>query len=157
MNRKYYLAYGSNLNEEQMAWRCPTASVVGVADLNDWRLLFRGSKTGSYLTIEPCKGHTIPVAIWSITPEDELSLDHYEGFPTFYRKEIFPFEGYDFNGEPFSGEALVYIMTEGRPLGIPSDLYVDTCIEGYQDFGFDYAPLEEALLYSCNHKEVKSA
>ena len=67
MNRKYYLAYGSNLNEEQMAWRCPTASVVGVADLNDWRLLFRGSKTGSYLTIEPCEGHTIPVAIWSIT------------------------------------------------------------------------------------------
>ena len=157
MNRKYYLAYGSNLNEAQMAWRCPSAYPEGTAVLKDWRLLFRGSKTGSYLTIEPCKGHTVPVAVWSITPLDERSLDGYEGFPTFYRKETMQFQGRSFTGKKFCGEALVYIMTDGRPLGIPSDTYIDTCLEGYQDFGFDYAPLEDALLYSYNHKEVKSA
>ena len=151
MNRKYYLAYGSNLNEEQMAYRCPSASAEGVADLEGWRLFFRGSKTGFYLTIEPCEGHTVPVAIWSITPEDEKSLDYYEGFPNFYRKEYLPFHGYNFNGEEFSGEALVYIMNEGRQIGIPSDSYIETCMEGYDDFGFDFAPLEDAILYSYNH------
>lgn len=29
--KRYYLAYGSNLNVRQMAWRCPTAKAVGIA------------------------------------------------------------------------------------------------------------------------------
>ena len=42
MNRTIYMAYGSNLNREQMAHRCPTARVLGSAELTDHRLLFRG-------------------------------------------------------------------------------------------------------------------
>ena len=52
--RKLYLAYGSNLSLEQMAYRCPHAYPVGTATLPDYQLLFKGSKTGSYLTVEPC-------------------------------------------------------------------------------------------------------
>ena len=37
---KYYLAYGSNLNLEQMSRRCPTARVVGKAQLENYRLAF---------------------------------------------------------------------------------------------------------------------
>ena len=33
MSRKEYFAYGSNLNFEQMAYRCPEATVVGTAKL----------------------------------------------------------------------------------------------------------------------------
>ena len=39
---KYYIAYGSNLNLEQMARRCPTAKVVGSTTLKNYRLMFRG-------------------------------------------------------------------------------------------------------------------
>ena len=49
---KYYLAYGSNLNIRQMQMRCPGAKPVGTMVLEDYELLFKGSKTGSYLTIE---------------------------------------------------------------------------------------------------------
>ena len=51
--KKYYLAYGSNLNLRQMALRCHTAKPVGTAVIKDYELLFKGSKTGAYLTIEP--------------------------------------------------------------------------------------------------------
>ena len=44
--RRYYLAYGSNLNVPQMRMRCPWARVVGTAELQGWRLLFKGSRTG---------------------------------------------------------------------------------------------------------------
>lgn len=37
---KLYIAYGSNLNLEQMAHRCPTAQVVGASMLKNWRLMF---------------------------------------------------------------------------------------------------------------------
>jgi len=67
MAKRYYLAYGSNLNREQMGYRCPQARPVGVAELKDWRLLFRGSGTGNYLTIEPALGFSVPVAVWAVT------------------------------------------------------------------------------------------
>ena len=34
MSRKEYFAYGSNLNFEQMAYRCPEATVVGWMAMN---------------------------------------------------------------------------------------------------------------------------
>ena len=83
MEKKFYLAYGSNLNVHQMAWRCPGADVAGIATLHDYRLLFRGSGSGFYLTIEPCIGSEVPVGVWSITEADEKALDRYEGYPSF--------------------------------------------------------------------------
>ena len=56
MPKRYYIAYGSNLNVEQMHYRCPDARIIGTATLDDWTLLFKGSKTGSYLTIEQKEG-----------------------------------------------------------------------------------------------------
>jgi hypothetical protein len=54
--KKYYAAYGSNLNVAQMKMRCPGAKIVGTSEIKDYQLLFKGSKTGSYLTIEKCDG-----------------------------------------------------------------------------------------------------
>ena len=79
MRNKLYLAYGSNLNLEQMANRCPTAKVVGNSKINGYRLLFRGAHAGAVATIEPFKGESVPVLAWEITPADEAALDRYEG------------------------------------------------------------------------------
>ena len=54
--KRYYIAYGSNLNVGQMRMRCPHATILGTANLKGWELLFKGSKTGSYLTIEESEG-----------------------------------------------------------------------------------------------------
>ncbi len=63
MNEKrYYIAYGSNLNVRQMRMRCPHATILGTANLKDWELLFKGSRTGSYLTIEECENGPLPTS-----------------------------------------------------------------------------------------------
>ena len=40
--------------------------------------------------------------------------------------------------------AFVYIMHEDRPIGIPSDFYMRTCLKGYDAFGFDESVLLDA-------------
>ena len=143
MKRKYYIAYGSNLNIRQMTFRCPGAIISGTSEIDDYRLLFKGSKTGAYLTVEPCKGKKVPVVVWSVTEEDIRRLDIYEGYPTFYyRKEM----KVSVNGKRVT--AFIYIMHEDRPLAVTSDRYFNICLEGYEDFGFDPNYLCEADEYS---------
>ena len=138
MDKRYYIAYGSNLNIYQMRYRCPNARIIGTAVVPNYELLFKGSKTGSYLTIEPKKGSNVPVAVWETTAEDEFALDRYEGYPTFYYKKelVLPIKGIK-TGKVRNRKVYVYIMHEDRPIGIPTKSYVRTCIEGYHNFGFD--------------------
>ncbi len=82
-----YIAYGSNLNLSQMQQRCPTARVIGALEIKDYELVFRGSRYSAVGTIEPCEGSNVPILLWGIQPEDEKSLDRYEGYPNFYGKE----------------------------------------------------------------------
>ena len=128
---KYYLAYGSNLNKEQMAHRCPGAVPVGAAVISDYQLVFRRG----FLTIEPKEGSEVPVGIWKITAEDEKALDRYEGFPRFYIKKDFDI-------------GMANIMAYGYPIQKPSDQYLLTVAKGYADFGFDQQPLKDAYYRS---------
>ena len=134
----FYLAYGSNLNVRQMKLRCPTARVVGTAEIKDYELLFKGSQTGSYLTIEPKEGGIVPVAVWEVQEQDVRLLDRYEGWPRFYYKKDMEirYKGIR-TGRHRTVTAFVYIMHEDREIGIPSNRYISTCIEGYNDFGFN--------------------
>ena len=149
MSKRYYIAYGSNLNIPQMKMRCPTAKIVGTAVLEDYRLMFKGSKTGSYLTIEEESGCQVPVAVWEVTERDECALDYYEGYPTFYYKKelVLPVKNAK-TGKTRRRPVFVYIMDERRKLGIPSQGYLRTCTEGYRSFGFDINTLIEAYHYS---------
>ncbi len=136
--KRYYLAYGSNLNIRQMIRRCPNARPVGTAVIENHILYFRGSKTGSYLTIEPKIGSKIPVAVWEVNTADEKALDRYEGFPEFYYKQDFILPVMNFYTKKTEmKKCFAYIMSDSRPIGIPTDYYLHTCLEGYEDFGFD--------------------
>ena len=140
--KRCYIAYGSNLNVHQMRMRCPYATILGTAELKGWELLFKGSKTGSYLTIEERDGGSVPVVIWEVTPSDEAALDRYEGFPSFYyKKELrVQYKGIR-TGRRRTVTAFVYIMHEDRPVGIPSTFYMRTCLDGYDAFFFDRSVL----------------
>jgi len=146
---KYYIAYGSNLNINQMKRRCPTARVIGTGFIEDYELLFKGSKTGDYLTIEKAEGKSLPVAIWKVTELDEQALDRYEGYPTFYYKADVEIDIKGIKtGKEYRKKAFVYIMHEDRDVGMPSKYYVMTCLEGYKTFGFSPKYLEDAVLKS---------
>ena len=156
MEKRYYIAYGSNLNIAQMRVRCPQARIIGTSEINDYELLFKGSQTGSYLTIEKKVGGSVPVAVWATTAADEAALDRYEGFPTFYYKAEMelPVKGIR-TGKIRNRRCYVYIMHEDRPLGIPSGYYVRTCLEGYRAFGFEEEILMRAIENSrrMSHEE----
>lgn len=145
MEKRYYIAYGSNLNVPQMRMRCPHASILGTASLKGWELFFKGSKTGSYLTIEQSETGSVPVVIWEVTEKDEKALDRYEGFPTFYYKQEIKvrYKGIR-TGLRRTATAFAYIMHEERPIGIPSNYYMRICLEGYDTFGFDRNVLFDA-------------
>ena len=118
---------------------------MGTAIIKDYELLFKGSKTGAYLTIEPKVGAEVPVVVWAVEPSDELNLDRYEGYPTFYYKTELELPARYFSGKTAVRKAFVYIMHEERPLGLPSGSYVRTCLDGYRNFGFDESVLLAAL------------
>lgn len=132
--KRYYIAYGSNLSEEQMARRCPTAQIVGTSILKDWRLLFDGPAS-----IEPFDGYEVPVLIWEIQPDDEKSLDRYEGYPSYYRKEMLKVKVKD-----QTLDAMVYIMNTNKE-SQPGKYYYDVLDQGYERFGFNKKILETAL------------
>ncbi len=144
--KRYYIAYGSNLNIRQMRMRCPGARVIGTSEVKDYELLFKGSKTGSYLTIEPKSGASVPVAVWEVTERDEMALDRFEGFPDFYYKTemVLPIKGIK-TGKVRRRRVFVYIMHEERSLGLPSANYVAVCREGYDAFGFGQRYLTDAI------------
>jgi len=154
---KYYLAYGSNLNLYQMKRRCPKAIPIGTAFIEGYELLFKGSKTGSYLTIEECEGSKVPVAVWKVEDSDEMNLDAYEGYPTFYYKKEMEIEYQGLvSKKSRKVKAFVYIMHEDRKLGVPSNYYVDVCADGYTSFGFDFEYLEKAYMKSLGGNEDAS-
>lgn len=153
MEKKYYLAYGSNLNIRQMRYRCPGAKPIGITAIPDYELLYKGSGTGAYLTIESKKDGLVPIAVWEVTEADEKRLDAYEGCPTFYYKKELRLPVKLRNGKTKKVDAFIYIMHEERRHGIPSLTYIRTCEEGYRNFGFDTKFLDAA--YEISAKEVQ--
>ncbi|MBQ3426003.1 MAG: gamma-glutamylcyclotransferase [Clostridia bacterium] len=153
--KKYYIAYGSNLNIRQMKMHCPTAEIVGTALIPGYELLFKGGFGSAYLTIEPKQGAQVPVVVWSVEPDDELALDRYEGYPSLYYKKDMTVTVKDINtGAERTVDAFVYIMHKEHKCSVPSWSYLQTCIEGYRSFGFDTAVLEE-VKYECLRRGLR--
>lgn len=146
--KRYYIAYGSNLNIRQMRYRCPGAKPIGISAIPDYELLYKGSKTGAYLTIEPKNGSLVPIAVWAVTADDEKRLDIYEGCPNFYYKKEIRLPVKLASGKIRKVNAFVYIMHEERSIAIPSMTYIRTCEEGYRNFGFDVKYLDRAYMRS---------
>jgi len=115
---KLYFAYGSNCANEEMQARCPNATAIGIAVIEDYQL-----KTYMHSTVEPTKGKTTQGVVWLITDEDEFQLDLYEGYPRYYNKTTVNTE---------YGEALMYIMADDHCYGEPSDSYSKRVLSAYK-------------------------
>lgn len=154
LEKRHYIAYGSNLNIEQMRYRCPDATIVGTTTLKDHRLLFMGSHSGFYLTVEPMAGASVPAAVWAVTESDEAMLDRYEGYPNSYTKKAMTVRVKSARtGRMLTRRAFIYVMRSRRGMGLPTPLYFRVCSEGYRSFGFDRQKLIDACIASAIEKE----
>lgn len=141
--KQLYIAYGSNINLKQMAYRCPNSKVVGRSEIKGYELEFRG-----VATIVPKENASVPVLIWELDERDLPTLNRYEGFPSFYRQEKMLFE---MNGKSYEGMA--YLMNRGT-VSPPSPLYYNTILQGYRENGLDESYLETALENSIFQKQL---
>ena len=141
--KQMYIAYGSNINLEQMAYRCPHSKVVGTSEIKGYELEFRG-----VATIVPKENMKVPVLIWELDDRDLPILNRYEGHPHLYRQEKMPFE---LNGKSYEG--MVYLMNRGT-ISPPSPQYYNTILQGYRENGLDESYLETALENSISQKQL---
>ena len=139
MEENLYFAYGSNLDLEQMAQRCPDAEIVGSVTLQNYELQFRGS---GFATVAPKKGSTVHGLVWKITPNCEQSLDRYEGYPRHYTKETVTVK--DAAGTEIP--VMVYIMAEPycRQPALPSPYYYRVIQRGFEANGLPVDSLRDA-------------
>ena len=117
-----------------MAFRCPHSKVVGISEIKDYELEFRG-----VATIVPKENASVPVLIWELDERDLPVLNRYEGYPRLYRQEEMPFE---LNGQSYKGMA--YLMNHGE-ISPPSNKYYNTILQGYRENGLDESYLKNAL------------
>lgn len=152
---KLYVAYGSNLNKQQMKGRCPEAKFVGTGLLQNYELQFKGSPYGAHATIAPKKGSSVPVGLWMIQSRDEKRLDMYEGYRKtgyrYYDKEQIQVKLPD----GCRAIGMVYIMDQKMDFGQPTPGYYETVKEGYADCGLDQTVLERALQVSMELAQAR--
>lgn len=154
--KRIYVAYGSNLHTGQMSFRCPDAEVIGTGILKNYQLEFWGWPGHGVATVTPKKDSEVPVALWSISEDDEKNLDQYEGWPHLYRKEEIEVTLAD--GSKITG--MVYLMNSryhGRLVmpACPSVAYYTTIATGYKTFKFDSKILGEAYKPFMNNRGYK--
>ena len=145
LKEREYFAYGSNMNLDQMAYRCPAATVVGNVRLEGYRLAFRGKTSGNGVaTILPEEGSHVDGVLWKITEACERSLDRYEGYPYFYDKQEITVTGRD--GKEY--QSLVYVMNAPHKEcpAVPSRFYLEGILEGCSQNGLEIRPVKEAEL-----------
>lgn len=141
-----YIAYGSNMNLEQMDYRCPNSYVVGNGKLKGWKLVFN---VHADVVRTDNEDDSVPVVVWNIADNDWKNLDMYEGYPSYYVKETVNVILENGKNE----KAIVYVMADNRK-GIrrPTKGYFE-CIEtGYIENGIDVEYLYNALSYSLNNE-----
>ena len=125
-----------------MAYRCPHSKVVGVSEIKDFELEFRG-----VAAIVLKKNMKVPVLIWELDDRDLPVLNRYEGHTHIYRQEKMQFE---LNGKSYEG--MVYLMNRGT-ISPPSPQYYNTILQGYRENSLDESYLETALENSIYHKQ----
>lgn len=139
-----YFAYGSNMNLDQMAYRCPAAEAVCTAKLEGYELFFAGRPGNGVASIRPKQGGAVEGVLWRLTENCEQGLDFYEGYPRFYGKETLTVT--DRLGR--SHHAMAYVMNEPycRIPAMPSMGYLAGILAGCEQNGIEEKPILRAVL-----------
>lgn len=144
MEDAYYFAYGSNMNLDQMQFRCPDATVVENVRLEGYRLAFCGKRPGNGVaTILPEENSHVDGVLWKITPKCEKSLDYYEGYPHLYGKEIISVH----NTEGVERKVMVYTMNAPYKdhVCMPSSFYLKGILIGCRQNKVSLNHIHEAV------------
>ncbi len=132
-----YFAYGSNMDEDQMEFRCPGARLLSKVTMPDYT--FRIDSRG-VASIIPKRGAEVTGLLWEVDKYHILSLDRFEGIKGgYYRKVGLPLE---YEGHTVT--AIAYLSNsdcDGQYT--PKSGYMEKIIRAAKDHGFDDAYIRE--------------
>jgi hypothetical protein len=139
-----YFAYGSNMDREGMAGRCPRARLIGLARLPRHRFFIMSE---GYASIMRDPRRAVLGALWDVPFADIPSLDRYEQVSAgLYSKITQPvvIEDKTLGG---AKRALVYVGRSARP-GKPKPGYLELVLQSARSLG-----LPDSYLYELEHGE----
>ena len=139
-----YFAYGSNLDERQMARRCPAARVYGPAVLPQHALCFTGFSPawgGAVASIKELRNWQTQGVLYMMSASDLRALDTFEGHPHVYRRALKTVVTED--GRRV--QAQVYVHREAST-DVPGPNYLAVIRRAYKHHGFDGWALKIAAL-----------
>jgi len=135
-----YFAYGMNTNLDQMAGRCPGATSLGAAWLDNYEFVFR-----THADIAKSPGSICYGVLWDIAPEHLRALDALEGYPYYYTR----FRVRVNLGDHFV-YALTYQMNDQTYIQAPGAGYLEMVTEGYQQNGVPTTQIDHAINMTCS-------
>lgn len=102
-----YFAYGSNMDSDAMASRCPRSSALGPGRLMRHRFVLMGD---GYASVERAPRGIVHGVVWDIALADMRALDEYEAIASgLYRKIQQPVFISPGHGPAMGARALVYV------------------------------------------------
>lgn len=142
-----YFGYGSNLWREQMSLRCPLSQYLGVGRLQGYRWMINNR---GYANVVLNPGTDVYGLVYTLSYDDERSLDRNEGVPFAYTKELLWVEFWsskngspvDLNSDAEKVEMLVYIDRERTVDARPKEEYVHRMNNGIRDGLLEGIPRE---------------
>jgi len=135
-----YFAYGSNMDRDAMAKRCPASRPLGLGKLPRHRFLI---SSDGYATVVRDPRRTVLGVVWDLALSDIPALDRYESLSTGLYSKI---------SQPVvmaggAKRALVYVGRSSRP-GKPKPGYLDGVLAAARSWD-----LPASYLYELEHGE----
>ena len=140
---RLYFAYGSNMDENQMAVRCPNSKLLGRAKLSGYRYIIYSR---GFASVSPEEGTIVEGLLWAISPEDENTLDRYEGV----KNNCYTKKNMKVRFNEGDVECLVYIGTDDID-GTPGYSYQRLIVDAAKKHALpkDYIEMLESILKKC--------
>lgn len=129
-----YFAYGANTNHRHLHNLCPAAEWLGTGYLPNHKLYWR-----YHLDIQRAPSNVYGT-VWSISLNDLLELDAYEGYPHYYTriKKLIVIGGQ-------TKACWVYMMPKKTELLAPHPDYYNKVLQGYEDSQLPLRQLTDCL------------
>lgn len=143
-----HFSYGSNMDRAAMARRCPGATALGRAILDDHRFLITAD---GYASVRRVPGEEVHGVLWRLTPRDLAALNAYENIDGGrYSRAMMPVLSDDRRIS-----ALVY-LGRSRSEGRPKPGYMEAVIAAARAANLPLAYIQDLQRWSPSFRGVRA-
>lgn len=140
----FYFAYGSNLDEDQIRFRCPDSKLIDVGYVKDYEFkftTFAKRRNGGVADIVYKTGSKLWGALYELTAGDLEKLDTFEEYPIRYGRIIVDVHGKN----KIYKNVQTYFVNAKTGFYKPSKEYLDLILNGAEKLKFPKNYISEII------------